>query len=200
MNDSGYMFGVIEKLIFAEFSYLTVDLPNIRFFEMFNNCINLKNVSFIFLGKLHYRSSNGLNFMFNNCINLRTLNIVSDRNLSFAGSSKYMFNNCISLKSINLSNVHFNCFYESLDYNNIFSNCISLETIILNHFFCKNPTNMSYIFYNCSSLTSLDFSSKDVFIPQDMNHSFAYCSSLKELELNFQNTAFENYETAFYII
>ena len=193
MNESSYMFSGIEKLLSAEISYFPLNLPNIRYFGMFNNCINLKNAIFIFLGKspyLSYGYFSRLDYMFNNCISLTSLKIVADQNLSF-GNSNYMFNNCISLKSINLSNLRFNC-HESSDFNNMFSNCISLKTIILNYFSCAKPINMSYMFYNCSSLTSLVFSSNNVFIPEDMSYSFAYCSSLKELELNFQNTILEN--------
>ena len=110
MNNCGYMFSGIENLLYAHFSYLTNYLPNVKCIGMFNNCINLKETSFVFLAKSKYNCHDSLDYMFNNCISLNSLKIVTDRDIYIFGSTKYMFNNCTSLKSKDLSKIHFfNC-------------------------------------------------------------------------------------------
>ena len=51
MNNCGYMFSGVENLLYAQFSYLTDYRPNVKFIGMFNNCINLKETSFVFIGQ-----------------------------------------------------------------------------------------------------------------------------------------------------
>jgi len=216
MDEGSGIFSWIEKLLYVEFSNYSANnsrydlyhekykyYPDVRFYGMFNNCINLKSVDLsnlsIFFGldvrlggmEEYYLSGyfNSLDYMFNNCTSLNSLNFSFLNIFTFGYDtlkfkcSKFMFNNCISLTSIDLSKLGFTCI-EQFDLNNMFSNCISLKTLILFDFYCDNiHINMSYMFYNCSSLTSLDFPSSSMNLPEDMSYSFAFCSSLKEFVL-----------------
>ena len=220
MDEGSGIFSCIEKLLYVEFSNYSANnsyydfyheeykyYPDVRFYGMFNNCINLKSVDIsklsIFyalyggyhsdLFELGYYASgyfNSLDYMFNNCISLNSFNFsipIYDSCLIFK-SAKFMFNNCISLISIDLSKLCLDCI-ESLDLSNMFSNCISLKTFISSSFYCDNiHTNMSYMFYNCSSLISLDFPSYSLKCPDDMSYSFAFCSSLQEFILELSGS------------
>ena len=199
INEGIGIFNGIENLLFVEFSNYSDDYPDVRFYKIFNNCINLisvdlSQISFYETAYSYYDYSeyyNLMDYMFNNCISLKFVNFsISIPPVCITIlSSKFMFNNCISLTSIDLSVF---CFeyqsdiyedYQLSGLNNMFSNCISLNIINIGYDFdAFNPVNISYMFYNCSSLTSIDLSVLEYFGDiNDISYIFAYCSQLKQL-------------------
>ena len=192
INEGNGIFSGVVNLLKAEFSEYEKDYPDVRFYRMFDGCINLRFVDFSNI-KLKYSNNNNIffmeyftkmDYMFNNCKNLIELKFSKYLPIT---NSKYMFNNCSSLKLINLSQTTIQC-YNKLELNNMFSNCISLKSIKLPNINCHNKNiNMSYMLYNCSSLNNLNFNSNNMTQPQDMSYSFAYCISLKKFDLYFKN-------------
>ena len=195
LSEARYIFNGIKNLIKISISNYNETYPDVSFYGMLNNCINLKEADFSQMQLNYdyyfnyytpeiYEYYNSMDYMFNNCTELDYINFNfnNNKNINII-SSKFMFNNCTSLKTINLTKINF-----AKDINNMFSNCVLLETIIFKAFnYIGEDLNMSYIFYNCTSLISLNFPSEKMNIPKDMSYSFAYCSSLKDLELEFNN-------------
>ena len=124
MNEGSGIFSWIERLLYVEFSNYSANnsyydfyheiykyYPDVRFYGMFNNCINLKSVDLsklsIFYGlyggyhgdlfELGYYSSgyfNSLDYMFNNCISLNSVNF-----------SIPIYSSCLIFKSPNLCSI-----------------------------------------------------------------------------------------------
>ena len=193
INEGNGIFSDVLNLLKVEFSEYERDYPDIRFYRIFDGCINLKIVDFSNI-KLNYSNNNNIffteyftkmNYMFNNCKNIIVIKFSKFLAIS---NSKYMFNNCLSLKLADLSKTTIQC-NNKLELNNMFSNCISLKSVKLPDINCHNANiNMSYIFYNCSSLNYLNFNSNNMTQPGDMSYSFASCISLKKFDLYFKNT------------
>ena len=217
INDKIGIFDGIKNLLNVEFSNYSEDCPDVSFYSMFNNCINLITVdlsnffeNYTFYYRFPHENYGLLDYMFNNCSNLKLVTFpIKYRYYLFIRGAKYMFNNCISLTSINIT--AFNYINEfglnvnkSFNFNNMFSNCISLKYINFGshgYITSSSASNLSYMFYNCSSLTSIDLSGKFnsiLFYANDISYIFAFCSHLKEFVIDVvQATQLKNMSNAF---
>ena len=167
----------LTNLISVTFTDFNDYKPNIRFRDLFSDCIKLTSVDF---SKLYYEYSDDLDYMFKGCSSLTYVNI----NIKTFVVRSYitgMFIDCKSLTSIDLSklDVSFTSYFD-----NMFSGCNSLESINLRSFKLEKATQINSMFYNCYSLKYLDLSSFQPIILEEMKSVFYNCTSLTSINLN----------------
>ena len=175
-TDWGFFRG-LTNLISVTFTDFNDYKPNIRFRDLFSDCIKLTSVDF---SKLYYEYSDDLDYMFKGCSSLTYVNI----NIKTFLVKDYitgMFRDCKSLTSIDLSklDVSFTSYFD-----NMFSGCNSLESINLGSFKLEKATQINSMFYNCYSLKYLDLSSFQPIILEEMKSVFYNCTSLTSINLN----------------
>ena len=114
LSEGRFIFNGIINLIRIEISNYNESYPDVSFYGMFNNCINLKETNFLQM-KLNYdyyynyytseifEYYNSMDYMFNHCTNIVNINFdfIKSNKINII-SSKFMFNNCTSLVNFNL--------------------------------------------------------------------------------------------------
>ena len=154
---------------------------------LFNNCRNLRNVSF------NIPSCTDLTLAFSNCISLQNVNFTNTTSLVtatslFSGCSSLrkgpvldtrnvtsmanMFTGCWSLQSVPLYDTS-----KNTSMSNMFGNCYSLRTIPL--FNTRNNTNLSNTFSTCYSLEVVPL--LDTTNVTTFNSTFFGCTALKTI-------------------
>ena len=185
-NDGNGIFNGIENLISVEFTEYEKNYPDVRFYEMFKNCINLKTVDLSKI-KLKYKDGddngkdysseyfNSINYMFYNCSSLTSVNFSSSKIIP--NDMSYSFAYCSSLKELVLDLSGYNS--KSKSMSNAFRNCTSLISIELT--FSNEFEDLSYLFMGCTSLKIMkipNFFNTNV---KFMNNLFYDCSSLQSI-------------------
>ena len=152
-NDGNGIFNGIENLISVEFTEYKKNYPDVRFYEMFKNCINLKTVDLSKI-KLNYKAGesydngkdysseyfNSINYMFYNCSSLNLVNFPSSKIIP--NDMSYSFAYCSSIKELVLDLNGDNS--KSKSMSNAFRNCTSLVSIELTY--NNEYEDLSYLF------------------------------------------------------
>ena len=158
---------------------ISLELTNDIFVKLFENCKNLKSLSFNSYKKNDLIKMTSMEDMFFNCEGLTSLDI-SNLDTSYIEDLDMAFGKCHSLKTLDLSK---NKFENVLNATGVFSFCYSITSINLDTNFPRLKV-FDHAFYNCSSLTSLDLSLLNVRDLKDISDLVAGCSSLKTINLN----------------
>ena len=182
LNDCHFMFKDCKNIIEIKFiSFKSTNIRNMN--NMFDGCINLKNIYNLHLINTQYVED--MSYMFNKCHNLCKLNLDSFE-VYYLKNTKSMFGQCSNL--INLEFPH--CFNTKnvTNMSKMFNGCINLKQLDLLYFNTVNVTDMSFMFYECNSLFSIDLSSFNTINVKYMNSMFHDCKSLTDLNLSHFNT------------
>ena len=185
------MFSGLSNIVEIDFSNFDSSEVN-RMKYLFENCINLKKITF---GENF--STSEIDSMFNiffNCHSLTSLDLIKF-DTSKVREIQNLFYNCYSLTSLDLSS-----FNTSLvnDMTYIFYNCTSLSSLILSSFDTTKVSDIHNMFCKCSSLTSLDLSNFYTPLVKNMEQLFSGCSSLEFLKVpNFDTSKTTNFNFMF---
>ena len=189
-NGSG-IFSGIENLIYAEFTRYNDNYPDVSFYEMFKNCINLKSVN---LSKIEldytsessykngkYYSSeyfNSINYMFYNFSSLYF--VYFPRSKFYPQNMSYAFAFCSSLISVDLP---FSIYIKYM--NNLLYNCYSIKELNITLFNSENNVIQNAVLDTRNLI--------------DISQMFSGYSSLISIDLSWiKTTNIRNYEGLFY--
>jgi hypothetical protein len=139
-TDGNGIFNGIENLLSVKFLEYKENYPDVRFYEMFKNCINLKTVDLSKI-KLNFKAGdsydngkdysseyfNSINYMFYNCSSLTSVNFSSSKIIP--NDMSYSFAYCSSFKKLVLDLSGDNS--KSKSMSNAFRNFTSLVSIEL---------------------------------------------------------------------
>ena len=203
INDGKGIFKGIENLLSVEFTDYNEKYPDVSFYEMFKNCINLKSADLSKINLIYkagdsndigkdYSSEyfNSINYIFYNCSSLTTVKFPTSKIIP--KDMSYSFAYCSSLKELSL--------YLKGDYSkaksmsNAFRNCTSLKNIILE--FDNDYEDLSYLFMGCISLVNITFANIFLNNLKYMNNMFCDCHSLQGAYFMPNDTNFEILNTS----
>ena len=141
-NDLGFMLYGCTQIIEADLSnFVFSEVTNMN--DMFNYCINLKNIKFNHLDILNV---NNMNYMFNYCKNLKKIDLSNfhTENVTHMGG---MFQHCENLEEVNIENFDTK---KVVQISCMFINCYNLEKILVsNKFVPSNVKFNNWVFYGC---------------------------------------------------
>jgi len=208
--DCSYMFYDCPNII-------DVDLSNFNFKDvtymndMFNYCINLKNVKFSPSSNSQNNNQNtqnpnfknenivNISYMFNYCKKLESINL-SYFNTENVTNMSGMFQHCENLKKIDLSFFRTN---NVIQLGCMFNDCYNLESIDLPKNFCSNNLEfMPWMFYGCEKIQLIDLSSLNILKNIDMTNMFEGCDLLKNIKvkkdyIQYFKSKFKNLDNKF---
>ena len=124
---------------------ISLELTNDIFVKLFENCKNLKSLSFNSYKKNDLIKMTSMEDMFFNCEGLTSLDI-SNLDTSYIEDLDMAFGKCHSLKTLDLSK---NKFENVLNATGVFSFCYSITSINLDTNFPRLKV-FDHAFYNCS--------------------------------------------------
>lgn len=145
---------------------------------MFEDCINLKEVSFG--GAFHTETAKSMSNMFYNCYSLKTVD-TENLDTSEVTSMYQMFRDCHALEELDTSS--FNTSNVTSMYC-MFSKCYSLKELDLQNFDTSKVTNMGYMFSCCLSLEKVNVSKFDTAQVTYMEGMMRWCDKLEEPDLS----------------
>ena len=196
--------GLYELKFLSEF----LIAPNVNGNYLFQNLINMKEISFnnfttygvetmyymffyctqlttLDLSSFDTSKVTTLDSMFLNCNNLIELDL-SNFNTELVEKYCYMFYECSNLQSLEIGNFVTS---NADDMTHLFYNCYNLESIDLKGFNTSKVDDMSDMFSGCNSITSLDLSNFDTSQVIDMSNMFKSCNKLSDLDLSNFDTS-----------
>ena len=198
INDGNGIFNGIENLLSVEFTEYKENYPDVRFYEMFKNCINLKSVDLSKI-ELKYKAGdsydngkdysseyfNSINYMFYNCSSLTSVKFPSSKIIP--RDMSYSFAYCSSLKGLffNFSGDY----SKSKSMSNAFRNCTSLVHVDLK--FDNDFEDFSYLFMGCTSLVNKSLSQVWIVSTKFMNHMYYDCRSLQNVIIEPYNSTLD---------
>ena len=180
LSDFSYMFSDYNNITEIYFYNMFEDVINMTY--TFNNCINLRKITFISWNSSELIKSKG---MFYNCQSLTSLDLTKFNKISGEDIS-YMFYNCTSLENIKFNN---NTKCLTTNMRGLFQNCISLTSLDISPLSSANVEIVWDMFKGCTNLSSLELSSFDTSSVTDMQSMFEGCASLESLDLSNFNTS-----------
>ena len=197
------IFNGIENLLSVEFTDYKDNYPDVRFYEMFKNCRNLKSVDLSKI-KLKYKAGdsndngkdysseyfNSINYMFYNCSSLTSINFPSS--MIIPKDMSYSFAYCSSLKELDLNLS--GDYSKAKSMSNAFRNCTSLKNIYLE--FNNDYEDLSYLFMGCISLENMTLSNFLLNNVKYMNNMFYDCRSLPGMFFRPNDTNFKFINTS----
>ena len=178
-----------EKVEIIELSINTID---ISLEGLFQNCLYIKEISFIGFKRDNFRDFGG---MFQDCYNLEKINFHEFKSYEVIDMS-YMFCGCKKIRNLDLSKFNTS---NVLNMEYMFFCCSNLVKINLSSFDTSKVQNMCYMFGYCEKFNKLllpNLSGNNLQLAKGM---FCYCSELKTIELeNFSTKGVINMEKMFF--